>query len=72
MAKQYLLMVDEQRLGNISEFLRLAGIQLLEVQGMNLNNEGKINVMITPIIPNIPQADIAIPAVEQPVEPLTP
>lgn len=68
MAKQYLLMVDQTALPGLGEFLRIAGIQLLEVQGMNLNGDGKLNVMVTPILPNIPPAFIEPPALvdEQP------
>ncbi len=45
--KQYLLMVDDEGKDALEYLFK--GIQLLEVQGMNLNNENKINVLVTPI-----------------------
>lgn len=61
--KQYLMLCDERGM----EILRsvFQNIQFLEVQGMNMSPANQFNLLVTPIIPPVPQADVGV---EQPVQ----
>lgn len=71
MTKQYLLICGEEARVALEAAIR--GVEFLEVQGLNLNNENKLNLLATPVIPPVnpaalpPQMPIP-PAPEQPVE----
>lgn len=71
MSKQYLLICSDE--AKIALEAAIKGIEFLEVQGLNLNNENKLNLLVTPVIPPVnpavlpPQMPIP-PAPEQPAE----
>lgn len=68
MSKQFLLICDEIGLEVLKRAFREDCIQFLEVQGMNLNGENKINLLVTPVNPPVPPAQISIPAVDTPAD----
>ncbi len=57
MEKQYLLLCGEQAKAALEAVLK--GVEFLEVQGMNLNGENKLNILVTPVIPPVNQAYVA-------------
>jgi len=61
MNKQYLLMCNEQVMHYLNGAIR--GIEFIEVQGVNLNNENKLNLLVSPFIS---------PVVNQTVFPVSP
>lgn len=71
MNKQYLLLCNDETKVALENAIK--GIEFLEVQGLNLNNENKLNLLVTPVIPPVnpatmpPQMPIH-PEPEQPVE----
>ena len=73
MSKQYLLSCGDE--ARVSLEAAIKGVEFLEVQGLNLNNENKFNLLATPVIPPVnpatlpPQMPIPpAPAPEQPAE----
>lgn len=69
--KQYLLLVDDN--SKLALESAINGIQFLEVQGINLNNENKIQLLATPVLPQVnqfvpaslnPKPDTNTPAME--------
>ena len=62
--KQFLLLCSEEAKSALENAIK--GLEFLEVQGLNLNNENKLNLLVTPIIPPVTQAYIE-PKVEEKV-----
>lgn len=71
MSKQYLLMCNEQVMHYLSGMIR--GIEFIEVQGINLNNENKFNLLATPfvspvlnqtVLPPTPPKDAVMESIE--------
>ena len=71
MSRQYLLLCGDE--AKVALEAAIKGIEFLEVQGLGLNNENKLNVLVTPVIPPVnpaclpPQMPIP-PLPEQPAE----
>lgn len=63
--KQYLLLVDD----NTKAFFELlcSKLQFLEIQGLNLNGENKLQMLATPVYPPVNQA-IVEPVAQVPAE----
>lgn len=63
-------MMDEEGMQAIDGLFK--GLQFLEVQGLGLNQENKVNILVTPVIPPVTPAfatQMPIPpAPEQPAE----
>ena len=59
MTKQYLLMVDEASMAQLSMVLR--GVGFIEVQGMSLGGNNEYKLMVTPVVPPLPTATITAP-----------
>lgn len=49
--KQYLFMIDDRSRGLFEALC--PGLQFLEIQGMNVNTDGKFQLLATPIIPPV-------------------
>lgn len=64
MTKQYLLLCGDETRVALEGALK--GIEFLEVQGLNLNNENKLNLLVTPVIPPVNPA--CLPA-QMPIPP---
>lgn len=62
MSKQYILICSEEAVKTLDSVLK--GLEFLEVQGMNLNGENKLNLLVTPVIPPVNPAFIAPPVVQ--------
>lgn len=63
--KQYLIMVTEEGVKRFGQIFR-GDLQFIEVQGMGVGGHADYNLLVTPVKPVVPMADIA--AVEQPGE----
>jgi hypothetical protein len=59
MSKQFLLLCDESGMQTLKNVFKDNVVQFLEVQGMNLNNENKLNLLVTPINPPVTPAVIS-------------
>jgi len=68
MSKQYLWICNDQMRIVLENVIK--GIEFLEIQGLNLNNENKFNLLVTPVIPPVNQAFIQ-PQMEAPQPPKT-
>ncbi len=64
--KQYLLLCDQDMIAKLECVFK--GIQFLEVQGMNLNGQNTMNILLTPVVPPVTQAYIAPPEQTQEVQ----
>ena len=56
MSKQFLLLCDVEGMYKLKDVFKEGSIEFLEVQGLNLNAENKLNVLVTPIVPVLNQA----------------
>ena len=56
MTKQYLLTMTDEGKEAIEGLFK--GLEFLEVQGLNLNNENKLNILVTPVIPPVNPATV--------------
>jgi len=66
MSKQYLLLCDESGIESLRAVFK--SVQFLEVQGMNLNAENRLNLLVTPVNPPVtPVVFAPPPAQDQPV-----
>ena len=54
MSKQFILICGEEAMKTLESVLK--GVEFLEVQGLNLNNENKLNLLVTPVIPPVTPA----------------
>lgn len=66
MSKQFLLLCDEVGMYKLQDVFKEGTIQFLEVQGLNLNAENKLNILVTPVLPPV------TPAIVQPMSPPQP
>ncbi len=48
--KQYLMVCDEEGVEQFSTLLQPNKMQFLEVVGINLNNENRYHVLVTPVL----------------------
>lgn len=62
MTRQFLLICDEAGMKTLESAFKSETIQFLEVQGMNLNGENKLNLLVTPVLSPVPPAVIMPPA----------
>lgn len=75
MSKQFLLLCGEEAKAKLDGFIE--GIEFLEVQGMNLNGENKLNLLVTPVNPPVtpayipPTMPVPPPPAEEPSAPVT-
>lgn len=58
--KQYLLVCDETQLAALESVFK--GVRFLEVQGLNVDQSNKVQVLATPVIPSLCQADTMVDA----------
>lgn len=66
MTKQFLLLCDEAGMEKL-KYVSNNTIQFLEVQGLNLNNENKFNILLTPVLP--PVTPMPVPSIPPQSEP---
>ncbi len=66
--KQYLLLCDEHGMNILKHTFRESTVQFLEVQGINLNSENKLNILVTPVTPPVTQAVVLPPTPPAPEE----
>ncbi len=59
--KQYLLLCDEQGMNVLKHAFKESTVQFLEVQGINLNAENKLNLLVTPVIAPVTPATLPQP-----------
>lgn len=69
MSKQFLLLCDEIGMTNLQDVVKEGTIQFLEVQGLNLNAENKLNILVTPVLPPVTPAIIQPISAPQPQAP---
>ncbi len=69
MAKQYLMLCDDMGMEALKRVFKECTVQFLEVQGMNLNAENRINLLVTPVLAPVPPAFIPPPVPVQPAPP---
>lgn len=55
--KQYLMLCDEEGRKSLEALFRREAVQFLEVQGMGMGGQ-PYNLMVTPIMPPVPQAEV--------------
>ena len=68
--KQYLLLVDDTTKAAFEAVC--PKIQFLEVQGLNLNGENKLQMLATPVYPPVTQATVTPPAPPAPTPDVAP
>ncbi len=66
MSKQFILLCDEVGMLKLQDVFKENTVQFLEVQGLNLNAENKLNILVTPVLPPV------TPAIIQPITPPMP
>jgi len=66
--KQYILVCDEIGMSVLAKMLRADSIQFLEVQGMTMGENNHYNLLVTPVVPQLPVAETPT-APETPVQP---
>lgn len=71
MDKQFLMLCDETGMMDLKSVFREGTIQFLEVQGLSLNTDNKLNLLVTPVLPPVPPAFAALPT-GAPAEPEQP
>ena len=64
MSKQFLLLCSEEGMERLKNVFKEDTVEFLEVQGLNLNNENKVNILVTPVLPPVTAAYIP-PALEK-------
>lgn len=47
--KQFVVLCSEQGMSRIADVLKHDVVQFLEIQGMSMGEEGKFNVLVTPL-----------------------
>jgi len=68
--KQYLLVCDETQLAALEAVFK--GVRFLEVQGLNVDQSNKVQVLATPVIPALCQAETGIDAATRVSEEMSP
>ncbi len=58
--KQYLLLCDEPQLSALEAVFK--GIKFIEVQGLNVDQSNKIQVLATPVLPTLPSPETMLAA----------
>lgn len=62
MDKQYTILVNEMGRALLERIFQSGIIDFLELQGANLNNEGKFNILLTPVLPPLNQMKVSVNA----------
>ena len=65
MTKQFLMLCDETGMEALKNVFRESSVQFLEVQGLSLNNENRLNILVTPVISPVNPAHAPIPTVSE-------
>ena len=70
MTKQFLMLCDDAGMESLKSVFKENTVQFLEVQGMNLNGENKLNLLVTPVLAPVPPAFMPLPSVGQTTAPV--